>query len=301
METRRKLVILRKNHSHDGAVTMHSRGGLGNQLFIFGVGLALADQLKSQLYLDSSQHQYTKNLPFVLDNLLPFFPSELQELVRLAPIPSSALRRRLLKKSISYCCSYSESSFRFDPKLFDLPINTCIYGYFQSWRYLEHLSSGRVSDIRSAIHQLGDSSINFESQDIVLHFRRGDYLNLRNREIHGVLSFDYYLRAINQLRGLGFSGNIWSISESKIDDIQLLEVNIGSKVRQIHGLSIWQDLSLLIKAPSLVIANSTFSWMGGWFGPVNRSMVAPSPWFKTETYDTTDLIPLKWHSVSHVF
>lgn len=280
---------------------MHSRGGVGNQLFIFGVGLILADQLKSQLYLDSLQHQYTKKLPFVLHNLLPFFPFELQELVRLAPIPSSAMRRYLLKKSTPYCCSYNESSFRFDPKLFDLYTNTCIYGHFQSWKYLEHLSSGRVSDIRSAIHQLGDSSINFKSQDIVLHFRRGDYLNPTNKEIHGVLSFDYYVHSINQLRELGFNGNIWSISESKIDDIQFLEVKIGSKVRQIHGLTIWQDLSLLIEAPSLVIANSTFSWMGGWFGHINRSVVAPSPWFKTETYDTSDLVPLNWHSVSHVF
>lgn len=280
---------------------MHSRGGIGNQLFIFSVGLALADQLKCQLYLDPSQHRYTKNLPFVLDNLIPAFSFELQELVRVAPIPSSALRRHFLKKSTPYCCSYNESSFEFDPRLFDLQTSTCIIGYFQSWRYLDHLSAGRVNDIRSAIHQLGDSSTKFESQDIVLHFRRGDYLNPSNKEIHGVLGFDYYVRSIKQLREIGFNGNIWTISESKIDDIQSLEDIIGSKVQQIYGLSIWQDLSLLIKSPSLVIANSTFSWMGGWFGPVNRSVIAPSPWFKTETYDTSDLIPPDWHTVSHAF
>ena len=294
-------MTLKSNHSHEGSITMHSRGGIGNQLFIFGAGLALADQLGCHLYLDSSQHQYTKNLPFVLDNLIPCFSIELQERVRVVPIPSSALRRYFRKKSTPYCCSYSESSLRFDPRFFDLHASTCIIGYFQSWNYLKHLSASRVNDIGSAIHQLGESSTKFEAKDIVLHFRRGDYLNPGTIEVHGVLGFDYYVRSINQLREIGFNGEIWSISESKIDDIRFLEDTIGSKVREINGLSIWQDLSLLINAPSLVIANSTFSWMGGWLGSVDRPVIAPSPWFKTQIYDTSDLIPLNWNTISHDF
>ena len=294
-------MILKKNHAHEGAVTVHSRGGIGNQLFIFGAGLALADQLKCQLNLDSSLHQYNKNFPFLLHNLIPSFSTKLQKRIHIVQRPSSVLQRHLLKKSIPYCCSYSELSFGFDRNFFDLHANTCVIGYFQSWKYLEQLSISRVSDIQSAVHQLGDSSNNFESKDIVLHFRRGDYLSKGTIDIHGVLGFDYYIRSIKQLRGLGFSGNIWSISESKIDDIRLLEDMVGREVRQICGLNIWQDLSLLMKAPSLVIANSTFSWMGGWLGSVDRPVIAPSPWFKTEKYDSSDLIPLNWHTVSHDF
>ena len=294
-------MILKKNHAHEGAVTVHSRGGIGNQLFIFGAGLVLADQLKCQLNLDSSLHQYNKNFPFLLHNLIPSFSTELQKRIHIVQSPSSVLQRHLLKKSIPYCCSYSESSFGFDRNFFDLHANTCVIGYFQSWKYLEQLSTSRVSDIQSAIHQLSDSSNNFESKDIVLHFRRGDYLSKGTIDIHGVLGFDYYIRSIKQLRELGFSGNIWSISESKIDDIRLLEDIVGREVRQLSGSTIWQDLSLLMKAPSLVIANSTFSWMGGWFGSVNRPVVAPSPWFKTKNYDISDLIPLNWHTVSHDF
>jgi len=294
-------VTLKTNHSHEGAITMHSRGGIGNQLFIFCAGLALADQLGCYLYLDSSQHQYTKNLPFVLDKLIPSFSIEIQERVRVVPIPSSALQRYFRKKSTPYCCSYSESSLRFDPRFFELHASACIIGYFQSWKYLKHLSASRVKDIELAIHRLGDSSIKFRSNDIVLHFRRGDYLNPGTIELHGVLGFDYYVRSINQLRDIGFNGDIWSISESKIDDIYALENVIGRKVRQINGLSIWQDLSLLISAPSLVIANSTFSWMGGWLGSADRPVVAPSPWFKTQNHDTTDLIPPNWNTILHDF
>ena len=132
-------MILKKNHAHEGAVTIHSQGGIGNQLFIFGAGLALADQLECQLNLDSSQHQHTENLPFLLHNLIPSFSTKLQEQICVVQSPSSVLQRHLLKKSIPYCCSYSESSFRFDPNFFTLHANTCVIGYFQSWKYLEQL------------------------------------------------------------------------------------------------------------------------------------------------------------------
>lgn len=293
-------MILKRNHVINDSITIHSRGGLGNQLFIFGAGLALADQLKCQLYLDSSQHQFVER-PFLLNKLIPSFSTELQERICVTPSPSNILRRHLLKKSIPGCCSYNEPSFTFDPNFFALHTNTCVFGYFQSWKYLNKLSLNRVSEIQSAIHQLGSSDYNFESNDIVLHFRRGDYLNPDVTEIHGVLGFDYYSRSISRLREHGFSGNIWFVSESKIEDIQPLEDTLGREVRQISGLSIWQDLSLLMKAPSLVTANSTFSWMGGWFGPVIRPIVAPYPWFKSEDHDTSDLIPPNWHTISHDF
>ena len=294
-------MIFRKNHSHEGAVTIHSRGGIGNQLFIFGAGLALADQLKCPLVLDSSQHEFTKNLPFLLDNLIPNFSRKLQEQIRFQRLRYSKFGRYLLKKSIPHNCAYNEQSFRFDPSFFALQPNTCVFGYLQSWKYLERLSISRVSEIQSAIHQLGKSKYSFNPNDIVLHFRRGDYLNPGTIEVHGVLGFEYYVRSINHLREMGFSGNIWSISESKIADIDSLEYAIGGKVKQINGLSIWQDLSLLIEAPSLVIANSTFSWMGGWLGSLDRPVFAPNPWFKTQDYDASDLIPANWEKILHDF
>ncbi len=294
-------MILNHNHTIDGSITVHSRGGIGNQLFIFGAGLALADQISSNLHLEICLHILNPDHPFMLNQLIPYFSIELQERIEVFPIPSSHIRRRLLMKSIPTCCSYNEPSLRYDPQFFSLNSGICASGYFQSWKYLKHLSVSRVNDIGSAIHQLGESSTKFEARDIVLHFRRGDYLNPGTIEVHGVLGFDYYVRSINQLREIGFNGEIWSISESKIDDIRSLEDTIGSKIHEINGLSIWQDLSLLINAPSLVIANSTFSWMGGWLCSLDRPVIAPSPWFKTQIYDTSDLIPPNWDTVSHDF
>ena len=294
-------MFLNPKHTIDGSITVHSRGGLGNQLFIFGAGLALADQLGCRLYIDPSQHKYTKKLPFVIDNLISNFSISLQELVSLTPIPNVGLQRRLLSRSIPRCCSYNEPSYQFDPMFFELHENACVWGYFQSWKYLDLLKTSRVGDIQSAVKQLGKSSTKFESTDIVLHLRRGDYLNRGTIEIHGILGFEYYVRSINHLRQLGYSGSIWVISESRIDDIHSLEDLIGIRVNQIFGLSIWQDLSLLIEAPALVIANSTFSWMGGWLGTLDRPVIAPNPWFKTQEYDTSDLIPANWKKISHDF
>ena len=293
-------MILRQNHVIDGSITVHSRGGIGNQLFIFGAGLALADQIGSNLRLEISLHMLNPDHPFMLDQLIPYFSTELRERISFAT-SSSYFRRQLLMKSIPTSCSYSETSLRFDQDFFALSSGTCVAGYFQSWKYLERLTTRSAHNIRSAISQLGISEYQFDSNDIVLHFRRGDYLNPGTAEIHGILGFGYYYHAINRLRKLGFNGKIWSVSESGIDDIQFLESMIGNSVVQISGSSILQDLSLLIKAPSLVIANSTFSWMGGWLGSADRPVVAPSPWFKTQIYDTSDLIPPNWSTISHDF
>jgi Glycosyl transferase family 11 len=297
MRLRRK----RQGHGVPSGIVLHSRGGIGNQLFCTLAALSLADKRRCGLWIDPSQHRFTPHLPFLINQLIAKAPKGLSSSISCLPEPAGQIRRTLLKVEIPKKCSFAESSFRYSQTLYSVPIGSCIIGYFQSWRYLANVSETRKTEFGLALARMAINPQTFDKRDIVIHVRRGDYTHPGVREIHGVLPYQYYSRAITHLRETGQSGTVWAISENKLTDLNELEQLIGTRVVQLAATSLWTDLQTLTAAPALVIANSTFSWMAGWFNPHQQNVVAPSPWFLTNEYDTSDLIPPHWHTVKHGF
>lgn len=288
-------------HGVPDSLLVHSRGGIGNQLFVLGAGLARADELGCRLVIDPSQHRFTPALPYLLDGFLASSESALSDSVVSLNEPGNALTRMIVRAGVPRFCRYVEPSFAYDPRYFGIPKGACVLGYLQSWMYLDRLRPERRGQLRNTIQTLGHAQPSWAPNDVVLHVRRGDYLNPGVTEIHGVLGYDYYAGAVNRLRGLGFVGQVWVIAQDALPDLLDLEEALGASVRQVHGTSIWHDLDLLASAPSLAIANSTFSWMGGWLGPQDRPIVAPTPWFRTTELDSADLIPPGWFLQAHAF
>ena len=298
MTLQRKLHLV---HAIPNGLTIHSRGGIGNQLFCLFAGLALADKLECRLYIDPSQHRYTAHLPFLVDQLIRNSPSGLSRTIECLREPQTQLGRLIQKIGIPRCCDFVEPSFQFSPEFFSTSKGSCAFGYFQSWRYLELVSIERRNEVREAINHLASNPASFRPRDIVIHVRRGDYLKSGVREIHGILPYQYYSNAIAALRSAGQSGEIWVVSQDRLSDLNVLENAIGASVTQVDATSPWTDLQTLISSPSLVIANSTFSWMAGWLNQGVTPVVAPKPWFFTEKIDTSDLIPPHWFTVEHQF
>lgn len=298
MTFRRKL---QTGHGHHDGITIHSRGGIGNQLFCLFAGIALADNLRCRLYIDPSQHRYTPHLPFLLDQLIGTSLGDFGQNVECLTEPRTQLGRIIRKVGIPRRCDFIESSFQFTPDFFSTPKGSCAVGYFQSWRYLELVRSERRDQIREAIRRLGKEISLFGPSDIVIHIRRGDYLEPGVRKVHGILPYQFYANAISSLRNSGQSGNVWVVSEGRLADLHKLEQQIDTSVTQVEAASLWTDLQTLITSPSLVIANSTFSWMAGWLNQGSSPVVAPRPWFFTDQYDTIDLIPPHWITVEHDF
>ena len=298
MTLRRKLHLV---HAIPNGLTIHSRGGIGNQLFCLFAGLALADKLECRLYIDPSQHRHTAHLPFLVDQLIRKSPSGLSSTIECLREPQTQLGRLIQKIGIPRCCDFIEPSFQFSQDFFSTSKGSCAFGYFQSWRYLELVSIERRNEVREAINHLASNPASFRPRDIVIHVRRGDYLKSGVREIHGILPYRYYSNAIAALRAAGQSGEVWVVSEDRLGDLSELENAIGSSVAQVDATSPWTDLQTLITSPSLVIANSTFSWMAGWLNQGVTPVVAPEPWFFTKKIDTSDLIPPHWFTVGHHF
>ena len=288
-------------HARPDGLTIHSRGGIGNQLFCLFAGIALADKLECRLYIDPSQHRYTAQLPFLVDQVIKKSPDGLSRTIECLREPQTQLGRLIQKIGIPRCCDFIEPSFQFSQDFFSTSKGSCAFGYFQSWRYLELVRIERRNEVREAINHLASNPTYFRPRDIVIHVRRGDYLKSEVREIHGILPYRYYTNAITALRAAGQSGEVWVVSQDRLGDLSELENEIGASVTQVDATSLWTDLQTLITSPSLVIANSTFSWMAGWLNQGVIPVIAPKPWFFTEKIDTSDLIPPHWFTVEHQF
>ena len=298
MTFRRKLPTM---HAFPDGLTIHSRGGIGNQLFCLLAGLALADKLECRLYIDPSQHRYTADLPFLVDQLIRKSPSGLSRTIECLQEPRTRLGRLIQRIEIPRRCDFVEPSFQFSQDFFSTSKGSCLFGYFQSWRYLELVGIERRNEVREAIKLLATNPASFHPRDIVIHVRRGDYLKSGTRKIHGILPYSYYSNAIAALRAVGQSGEVWAVSDERLSDLSELENEIGTSVTQVDATSPWTDLQTLITSPSLVIANSTFSWMAGWLHQGMRPVTAPRPWFFSKKIDTSDLIPPHWYTVEHQF
>lgn len=289
-------------HSHrvKDCLTFHSQGGLGNQIFILAAGLAHADRLGTNLRLDISAHELKGRPPFHLGAAVSALNSGSNTRIQIAKcrVGGSGLWRRL---EIPRRCTFSEASPGYNPASLGIKTGECLSGYFQSWKYLEMLTPERMTAFRSAVKSLlPDESQTMAPEDIVVHVRRGDYLKPKNQGFHGVLGLSYYSDAIERLRLEGQTGRVWIVSEESLDDIQVWRTQIGDVV-ELPFADLWSDLVILKHAPSLVVANSSFSWMGAWLGHQERVVVAPDPWFANPRMVPNELIPPNWICVAHEF
>lgn len=283
------------------AITLHSQGGLGNQLFGFICGLAASASCGGKLRIDIGAHQSRKQPKFQLQNLIHEFSSQESEPIEVVSVFPWARNKYIRRILIPRYCSYAEKTHRFQSNVLGLQPGSCINGYFQSSRYFESLSEDVQLKLRMAMRRVaGQPEQEFSEEDIVIHVRRGDYMSSKNQKYHGVLGSDYYAQAILNLRNRGHTGQIHVVAESFMPDFEAWIKRFG-KAEFIGGNDPWSDLGILMSAPSLIIANSTFSWMGGWFGNATRAVCAPNPWFANKGLDSSDLVPELWQTIPHDF
>lgn len=261
----------------------------------------MADLQQTSLRIDPSLHAFTPDFDFGLRPLIEVMNDEYGSGITLNQQKMSVLHKLFSKFSIPNRCSFIEADMRFSDVPLHCPESSCFYGYFQSWKYLDLLSDSRRFQVRSSLHKLSSIEVPLQQKDIVVHVRRGDYLRPGVREIHGVLDFAYYFDAITIMRSKGFSGRILLVSNEKLPDFDRFNESFRGACLPVYGNTVWHDLSLLAKAPSLVLANSTFSYMGAWLGREVRPTIAPDPWYASDAIDDSDFIPSDWIRVQHRF
>lgn len=289
-------------HGAEGTVTVHSQGGLGNQLFIYATGLAAARRAGVQLRVDTSLHSRDPGRPFLLQALgLPAVYVDLSATHR----PDRRLLRKALGGSIPPAsCTYREPSFRYDPAALQQSVGGCMFGYFQSWRYLEPVAI-EIRELLTGVQRrlqgpaLAEVVARVSTPGaVVLHVRRGDYLGPNALRFHGLAGLSFYARAVEVLVRLGFNGPVLVFSDDVEASLEeLAPLSPASAVGSCR-LSPAAEILAMSAASSLVTANSSFSWWGAWAGErPGRPVLAPRPWFDAAEHDDRDLLPASWLSL----
>ena len=284
------------------SITVRLIGGLGNQLFGYYAGAALAAQHKTTLRLDTSwtRHGITDHGIEILKFDLPgeWIPNDSLKAKLSAPgtVPGRAVAKALrdipaLRKPLRI---HEAPGVGHDSTLLDQPPGTRLRGYFQSWQTVEyavHAGSPRRPALKRPSEWL-EAMIERSRAErpIAVHVRRGDYAKVSE---FGLLGPAYYEAAIERVREHGVTGPIWLFS----DEPDIARSALGRYADEASAVTSPDGPATEVLAMSYaagnVIANSTFSWWGAWMGEPDRPVIAPEPWF-TAGPRVEGLIPPQW-------
>jgi Glycosyl transferase family 11 len=299
-------------------ITVSLIGGLGNQMFQYAAGKALAERHGVPLALDISGFRDYALRPFLLDRLLV---PEAIAAVQTEPAekPGINFRRakckaridRLLGKAglpkrASLPNEYREPHFHYDPAFEALGPGISLFGYFQSERYFISIA-GNLRDWFSPREPLGDAAaaalerIEASHLPVSVHVRRGDYLKPGTHEVHGILGESFYRQVFDRLeRMIGHEAEFFIFSDDPAAAEQVLSFIPGSRLNHVRGdpERPWEDMALMAHCRHHVIANSSFSWWGAWLNSSpDKIVVAPRAWFvstELSKRNTKDLYPAGW-------
>jgi hypothetical protein len=283
-------------------------GGIGNQLFQYSAGQALALKHNTALKLDLSflnadpNNLHTKR-SLELDAF--HLDYKIANESDLKVYKQKGLFSKLVKRFFPFLSNkhrlVNESQFNFNSDFFSYPKNVYLNGFWQSEKYFKNIREVLLKEIvirdemTAQCKEMRDKILNSDS--VSLHIRRGDYITNKNaNSFHGVLSMEYYSKAIDllskefkDLTFFIFSDDMdWVKSNFKIQNkIEYIDFTAGEKN--------CFDLYLMSLCKHNIIANSSFSWWGAWLNKnENKKVIAPNRWFLSKDVNTSDLIPDTW-------
>lgn len=285
-------------------------GGLGNQLFIYAAGRAVAERLGCPLLIDISafgkagrggtERRFELNWLTPEDSIIRGHDLSLptQVMFRLSKLTSRRSGRR----------RFHEAGFHYDPRISDVKRGTLLTGYFQSWRYFTSIEQ----DLRAEILQKAPvSEWSYATREslkcvepwVGIHVRRGDYVQARNRAHHGLLSTDYYKNALVRLvadRSLPLV--VFSDDPEGARALISPIATIDHLIVPPSNVDPIESLVTMSQASSLAIANSSFGWWGAWLGGTRCApIIAPDPWFAHNHTRQADLYLPAWQTLPSTF
>jgi hypothetical protein len=275
-------------------------GGLGNQLFQYAVGRAVALRTGSELLLDT--RKFTKANPFQYDLGHFRIKARIADDRELPPgkdAPVAYGLWRLFGRSPRFV---REKGLGYNASIENLGANCYLHGYFQSERYFAAIADTLRRELSLVSAASGANAEMAErirgGPSVSMHIRRGDYVSsAKARSTHGAPELAFYTRALREIRTRTgedpvvyvFSNDPAWVRENMQVDAELVPVAIND------GRTAHEDLRLMSLCDHHVIANSTFSWWGAWLNPSPTKIVAaPARWFASPKLSNPDITPDNW-------
>jgi hypothetical protein len=286
-------------------IIMRLMGGLGNQMFQYACGRALALRTGHKLVLETGlldTRSLTAPRVFALDAFT--IAARLATTADMAEhIPLlDRVKRRLGLRVPSAMQTIREPHLHFAPGLFPAQFDRlCLVGYWQSERYF----ADHATVIRRDLALRADREARLDAawlarmaavNSVSLHIRRGDYAaDAKINSVHGVCPLDYYRRAAAHIAGQTRTPEFFVFSDDPVWVREHLKLDFPLHLVSDGRLRDFEELTLMSRCRHHIIANSSFSWWGAWLNPrPDKIVCAPRIWFLDPALDARDLVPGAW-------
>jgi hypothetical protein len=289
-------------------VIVKVNAGLGNQMFHYAFGRALALRNRTTLKIDATSlqaspsrhyalHHFVLNAEFATPEELSRFKGA-YKIGRHPWIDRISQRRRM-----GSAVRLPERYFHFNPRALHIPSGRDVYAYgaWQSERYFEDQADTirREFEFRNPPQGLNATLARdiADANSVSMHVRRGDYAtDARVNRIHGLVPLDFYRRAAEHIATRVSRPCFYLFS----DDPEWTQANLrlSFPVRYVtHNDpdAAIEDIRLMSLCRHHVIANSSFSWWGAWLGRnPDKIVIAPVRWFRHRRHSARDILPSGW-------
>jgi hypothetical protein len=286
-------------------ITIHLKGGLGNQLFQIFVTIAYALE-HGQIYV----FPYSDKLGTGIVRPT-YWHTFLHKLLVYTTANNSYL---YMNKEINNLPIIRENGFHYQPlPAIDKRVDFALDGYYQSYRYFEKFQE-KIYEIIGLValqkHVRKEFQYYLENAYTVsMHFRLGDYKY--KQEYHPVMPKEYYKRSLryilsNAARPIrvlyfceaednGYVNEIIECLKNAFQDYSIEFVKVDDTIED------WKQLLLMSCCNSQIIANSTYSWFGAYLCQDDKKHVCyPNTWFGPAMGDKnlSDLFPQTWTKIN---
>ena len=235
-------------------ITVHLRGGLGNQLFELASLEGIANSTTRNFYLDP-------------------------RLVNSSPHSKQNYFNTIFKLWNQYA-SQKDARIINDNKYLkliewtDLPANNVVIdGYLQRWEYVHPIREkflDRLSFNKTILNKYPDIG-----DMIFVHIRGGDYIG---SALHHVELTDYYKKCLDAVH----PQTLILFTNDKSYAMKIME----GRSFIIADENEEDSLYLMSKCKGGIMSNSTFAWWGAYLNP-DRQIFMPSKWFLDDKFDSS--------------
>jgi len=281
-------------------------GGLGNQLFQYAAGRALAERLGVPLKIDLSEFKTYALRRFELNKFNINAEIATAEEVRGVVVNPSRFQRYASRAAIAMGLVFNnialrEIKFNYDDVFEKIRHPLYLNGYWQSERYFKPAEKTLRRELR-LVDALDPACAKVlaeiqQSAAVSLHIRRGDYVsNPSAAAVHGVCPLEYYYSAIKHMAAHVPAPSFFVFSDDPQWAKDNLEISYPARFVEANGPDrAEEDLWLMKSCRHHILANSSFSWWGAWLnGDRDKVIIAPRNWFRDKKINTQDLIPEQW-------
>lgn len=287
-------------------------GGLGNQMFQYAFGYAMAQRMQTELKLDIHKldtriviegytlREYGLGLYHITNKVASF--DEVVMLMYQEETLLQKIARKLARKQRAYSAScYPECSSHFDENILHLHGNFYFIGYWQNEKYFREYSQDirNIFTLKKSIQQTTEQykQLIINCNSVGVHIRRGDYVtNPHTNSVHGTCDLAYYRNAVALIQEKSADPHFFIFS----DDLEWVKANFDfieqkTFVELDEAAPDHEEMYLMSQCQHNIIANSSFSWWGAWLNQnPQKIVIAPKKWFRDQTRNTKDIIPETW-------